>query len=180
VTKSRDSTPARLELDSRTAAVVTVAWVVVMNKPFYPFYVWWFVGGGFPATLTALIGTPFYAAVPFLARRAPFAARVALPVIGTLDSMLATKVFGRGSGTELFLFACAALAALSFRSDEAWPSRGLTAMIFLGFVAVHDFAGGALHDLPPEQLRRLLELNIFSAAALVAFIGLRFAGVART
>jgi hypothetical protein len=38
------------------------------------------------------------------------------------------------------------------------------------------FGGGAaLYPLHPDALARLLDLNIFSAASLSAFIGLRFA-----
>jgi hypothetical protein len=39
--------------------------------------------------------------------------------------------------------------------------------------------GAALYALPPDQLGRLLGLNIFSSASLFAFIGLRFAGADR-
>ena len=88
-------------------------------------------------------------------------------------------VFGPGSGTELFLFACGLLAVLSFRPNEAWWSRGLIGLIFLAFVTIQLGGGAGLCALPPDELRRLLELNILSAASLFALIGLRFAGAAR-
>lgn len=179
MTKSFDASPPSAPIDPLASANAAVAWVVVANKPFYPFAVWWFVGAGFEASLAVLIATPFYAAVPFLARRASLAARVATPSIGLVDTLLATKVFGQGSGTELFLFACGLLAVLSFRPNEAWWSRGLIGLIFLAFVAIQLGGGAALCALPPDELRRMLELNMFSAASLFAFIGLRFAGAAR-
>jgi hypothetical protein len=117
--------------------------------------------------------------VPFLVRRAPLAARAATPAIGLADTLLATKVFGFGSGVELFLFACGLLAALSFRPHEVWWSRGLIGLIFIAFVAMRLGGGAALYALPSDQLGRLLGLNIFSAASLFAFIGLRFAAVER-
>jgi hypothetical protein len=161
------------------SAGAAVAWMVLANKPLYPVTIWWFVGGGFEASMATLIAAPLYAAVPFLARSAPLAARVATPAVGLADTLLTTRVFGTGSGAELFLFACGLLAALSFRPHEAWWSRGLIALIFVAFVAMRLGGGAALYPLPPDQLGRLLGLNIFAAASLFAFIGLRFAGVNR-
>ena len=165
--------------DPLASASAAVAWIVVANKPLYPVAIWWFVGAGFEASLATLIAAPLYAAVPFVAPRAPLAARVATPAIGLADTLLATKVFGPGSGTELFLFACGLLAALSFRPREAWWTRGLIGLISAAFVAMRFGGGAALYPLPPDALGRLLDLNIFSAVSLFAFIGLRFAGADR-
>jgi hypothetical protein len=179
VTQSVKASPQRAAVDPLAAATAAVAWVIVANKPFYPIFIWWFVGGGFQAALATLIAAPFYAAVAILARRASLAARVATPSIGLIDTELATTVFGQGSGTELFLFACGLLAAVSFRRHEVWWGRGLIGLIFLAFIGVRLGGGEALCPLPADQLGRLLELNIFSAASLFAFIGLRFAGAAQ-
>jgi hypothetical protein len=179
VTNGFNSGPTREPIDPLASASAAVAWLIVANKPFYPAAIWWFVGGGFEASLATLIAAPLYAAASFLAPRAPLAVRVATPAIGLADTLLATKVFGLGSGTELFLFACGLLAALSFRPQEVWWSRGLIGLIFLAFVAMRLGGGAALCALPPDELRRLLELNIFSAASLFAFIALRFAGADR-
>ncbi len=177
--RAGDRPPARPPTDPLASASAAVAWIVVANKPLYPAIIWWYVGGGFEASLATLIAAPFYAAAAFLARRVPFAARVATPTIGLADTLLATKVFGAGSGTELFLFACGLLAALSFRPHEAWWSRGLIGLIFGAFVLFRLCGGAALYPLPPAELGRLLDLNIVSAASLFAFIGLRFAGAHR-
>jgi hypothetical protein len=183
VTKGLDPTgrspAARPPTEPLASATAAVAWMVVANKPLYPVIIWWYVGGGFEASLATLIAAPLYAAAAFLARRAPLTARVATPAIGLADTLLATKVFGTGSGTELFLFACGLLAALAFRPHEAWWSRGLIGLIFAAFVAMRLGGGAALYALPPDQLGRLLDLNIVSAASLFAFIGLRFAGADR-
>jgi hypothetical protein len=170
---------ARPPADPLASASAAVAWVVVANKPLYPVIIWWYVGGGFEASLATLIAAPFYAAAALIARRAPLGARVATPAIGLADTLVATKVFGPSSGTELFLFACGLLAALSFRRHEVWWARGLIGLIFAAFVAVRFGGGAALHALPPDELERLLVLNIFSAASLFAFIGLRFGGADR-
>jgi hypothetical protein len=178
VTKGSDAS-APQPADPLASATAAVAWMVVANKPLYPAIIWWYVGGGFEASLATLIAAPFYAAAAFFAGRAPLAARVATPAVGLADTMLATKVFGQGSGTELFLFACGLLAMLAFRPREAWWSRGLVGLIFVAFVAMRLAGGVALYALPPDELARLLDLNIVSAASLFAFIGLRFAGADR-
>jgi hypothetical protein len=170
---------ARPPTDPLAAASAAVAWVVVANKPLYPVTIWWYVGGGFEASLATLIAAPFYAAAALLAQRAPLGARAATPAIGLADTLLATKVFGTGSGTELFIFACGLLAALSFRPHEVWWASGLIGLIFAAFVAMRFGGGAALCALPPDEFGRLLVLNIFSAASLFAFIGLRFAGADR-
>ena len=175
----KSTTAARQTIDPLASAGAAVAWMILANKPLYPVTVWLVVGGGIEASLTTLIAAPLYAAVPFLARRAPLLARAATPAIGLADTLLATKVFGRGSGAELFLFACGLLAALSFRRQEVWWARGLIGLIFAAFIAMQLSGGSALHPLPPHQLGRLLDVNIFSAASLFAFIGLRFAGANR-
>jgi hypothetical protein len=174
-----DSPLVRRPTDPLASAGAAVAWVILANKPLYPITIWWLVGGGFEASLATLIAAPLYAAAPFLVRRAPLAARVATPAIGLADTLLATKIFGPGSGTELFLFACGLLVALSFRPHEVWWARGLVGLIFVAFAAIRLGGGAALYALPPDQLGRLLDLNIFSAASPFAFIGLRFAAVNR-
>jgi hypothetical protein len=173
------SPAARPPTDALASASAAVARMVVANKPLYIVVIWWYVGGGFEASLATLIAAPLYAAAAFLARRAPLMARVATPAIGLADTLVATKVLGPGSGTELFLFACGLLAALAFRPHEAWWSRGLIGLIFAAFVAMRLGGGAPLYAMPPDQLGRLLDLNIVSAASLFAFIGLRFAGADR-
>uniref|UniRef100_UPI0031015463 hypothetical protein n=1 Tax=Neorhizobium sp. EC2-8 TaxID=3129230 RepID=UPI0031015463 len=61
----------RPPLDPRTQATVTVAWVIVANKPFYPLYVWYLVGNGVTASLGTLLAAPFFLAIPLIARHAP-------------------------------------------------------------------------------------------------------------
>ena len=94
----KSTTAARQTIDPLASAGAAVAWMILANKPLYPVTVWLVVGGGIEASLTTLIAAPLYAAVPFLARRAPLLARAATPAIGLADTLLATKVFGRVRG----------------------------------------------------------------------------------
>ena len=153
--------------DGLTSASVTTAWVIVGNKPLYPVYVWWLAGADWKPSLWTLAAWPLFAALPFFAG----IARVGLALVGTLDTALATVIFGEGCGVEAFFAPCAALAALSFRTSEAWTARVLTAAVFVVFAALRYAAPAGLFPLSPT----LLNLNLLSAASLTAFIGLRFA-----
>jgi hypothetical protein len=166
----------RQALDPLTANSVTIAWVILANKPFYPLYVWWFVGTGVTTALGTLIAAPLFLAIPFLARRQPLLARAALPIVGTIDTLWATRLFGAASGTELFLAACIALVALSFHAREIWWQRGLAVAMFAAFYAAHGRLGGPLYPWTPEQLQTLFEINVFAVASLLTFIALKFVG----
>lgn len=165
--------------DPLTQATVTVTWVILLNKPFYPLYVWWLMGSGVQASLGTLVSVPFFLFVLYLARDWPLAARLGLPLVGTLDTIFETKLFGYGSGTELFFAPCIMLVALCFHPEEKWWQRGLAAGIFLVFFAVHDRLGSALHVWPSAELETLRSINIFAVASLMAFIAIRHAGIRR-
>jgi len=163
--------------DALTAATVTVAWVIVANKPFYPPTIWWIIGNGVEAAWLSVLSMPFFLAIPFIARRSALAARIALPVIGTIDTVFETKLFGTGSGTELFFAACIMLVALSFRAGEKLWQIGLTGFVFAGFLTTRYLIGDALHVWSAEDLSKLLNLNAFAVACLTAFIALRYSGI---
>ncbi|WP_245442430.1 hypothetical protein [Rhizobium chutanense] len=162
-----------------TRATVTVTWVIIVNKPFYPLYIWYLVGNGVSASLWTLASTPLFLAIAFLARPAPLAARTALPVVGTLDTLFETKLFGQDSGTELFLAACMLLAALSFSEDERWQQRGVAALVFAAFVVSRTSIGTPLHLWSEVDLTIIFNLNAFAVASLMAFVTLRYAGMPR-
>lgn len=172
---SATSTP----LDARTRMTVTVAWVIVMNKPFYPIYVWYLVGNGVMASVATLVSVPFFLAIPLFARRFPLCARTALPLVGTVDTLFETKLFGQGSGTELFFAACMMLVALSFRPEEKWLQRGVAVFVFAAFAFSRNFIGLPLHAWTEFDLKILLDLNAFAVASLMAFIALNSAGIGK-
>lgn len=163
-------------LDPLTQASITVAWVILLNKPFYPLYIWYLVGSGVSASLATLIAMPFYLAIPLIARRSPFLARVALPIVGTLDTFFETKLFGHASGTELFFAACIMLVALSFCDRERWWQRGLAVAVFVIFLISRNVIGTPLHIWPDADLAILFNLNALAVASLMTFIALRYAG----
>lgn len=167
---------AGVEDDARAATVAATAWLIVANKPFYPLWVGWVAGDGLAAWPTVAT-LPAYAAIALLARRHSFAARLALPIVGAIDTLLATKLFGAASGTELFLVPCLMLAVLAFHADEARWSRGLVVGLGGVFVAARFGLGSALGPWSGEAAAALLGLNAFSVAGLSFFLGWRFAGI---
>jgi hypothetical protein len=173
--QARESGAAR-DMDSVTAASVTIAWVILLNKPFYPLYVWWFIGQGTFTSCLTLLGAPLFAAVVVLAKRNALLARAALPLAGLVDTTAETFVFGANSGTELFLLACGMLAAVSFYAREVWWKRAVTAIIFVSFAALHGRYGAPLHPWTEADLSVLRNINIFAVASLSAFIAFRYPG----
>ena len=167
----------REEPDPLTQATITVAWVIVLNKPFYPLYVWYLTGNGVFASLGTLISAPLFLAIPFLAKRSPLAARAALPLAGTFDTLFETKLFGQNSGTELFFAACMMLAALSFRATEKWWQRGMAALIFIVFIFSRSYIGAPLRVWTDADLSILFNLNAVAVASLTAFIAVRYSGI---
>ena len=162
--------------DARTAACVSTAWLILINKPMYPIYVWALIGADAAGrSLATLALAPFYAAAPFLARRSPFGARIALPLIGLADTLYATKVIGAETGAELFLAPCGLLAIVGFWAREARIARALVLVVYLACVCLHGRYGAALLPSMEDETARFFTLNLYAAASLAAYIGLRFA-----
>ena len=120
--------------DPQTYAAGMIAIVVAGNQPFYPLYLYAAVGGeAWPAWLT-LLSTPFFAAVPWIARRHSALGRALLPLIGVANTMLSVKLFGIASGAQLFLLPCVLLGALLFRSTERAVMALVLAVTFLAYI----------------------------------------------
>jgi hypothetical protein len=166
-------------IDELTKATVTVAWVIILNKPFYPLYVWWLIGSGATISTVTLVSLPFFLAIPFVAARSSLAARIALPFVGTIDTVLDSAVFGKSSATLLFLAPCMALSMVSFRPDEKSWQRGLVCFVFLLFVISWWQIGSPAFPWSREETSTLVTINVFSVASLMAFIGIRYSGIAK-
>lgn len=166
--------------DDLTKATLTVAWVIILNKPFYPLYVWYLVDAGAAvASLVSLLSMPFFLLIPLLAKKSNLAARVALPLVGTLDTLFETAIFGDQSGTEFFFAACIMLASISFRADEKRWQYVTAILVFIAFFCSRTFLGAGLQSWSADDLATLVNLNAFSAASLMTFIALRYAGSSR-
>ena len=123
--------------DGLAATANLVAVVIAWNTPFYPLYVWWAAGpSGMPWALLSLCSLPFFLAVPVIARRSSLAARVALPLVGTANTVFCTWLLGEAAGEQLFLLPCAALGAMLFRPAERAPMLILSVLPLVAFLAL--------------------------------------------
>ncbi|RDJ02692.1 hypothetical protein B5K06_31910 [Rhizobium grahamii] len=129
------------EPDALTGNTMMIALIILANKPFYPIYVWLFVGSGFVLSLVTLASLPLFAAVAFLAKRSDIWGRAALPILGTLDTTLISLLFGKGSGTMLFFAPCMMSASLSFRAGETRMQYCIVVLVLVAFACTWRLVG---------------------------------------
>ncbi len=154
------------------------ALLLASNQPFYPLYVWYFVGEGWTWALMTLVSTPFFLAVPFLSRRHPLAGRALLALAGIGNTFLCLALFGQASLVALFLAPCAVLVALLFRAGEQAWTLILLAIGLGGFLALQASLGAPAYPFSQAQFEAFARLNIYSVSALTAMIAWLFAGQA--
>jgi hypothetical protein len=163
--------------DPMVAACNLIALVVASNQPFYPLYVHWAVSDSIWPTFFTFLSTPFFLAVPAVARRSPTAGRALLPLAGIANTVLSAKVFGQASGVEIFLIPCALIAAIFFR-----PSERLIAFVPIGLAILVYLGSGGLYGLPihlyaTSEYGAFFRLNAMSAGLLTVFVGLVASGM---
>ncbi len=156
--------------EPRASLAGKIALVVASNQPFYPLYLHWIVGtAAWPAWLS-LLSTPFFLAVPAVAKRHSLAGRMLLPLAGVGNTVFCVKLFGTSSGVELFLLPCALLGTILFRPDERLKTAIVAALPFIVYLFVDAHLGQPV--MMTSDYSRLVALNGVSVAALIALIGL--------
>jgi hypothetical protein len=157
--------------DPLVRACNVVALVVAANQPFYPLYVLWLVGHGVAATLLTFLSTPFFVAVPLLARHSPRWSRAMLVLAGMANTIVVTAIFGQASGVELFLMPCVLIAAAFFRASDSVIAMGLVALGLGLFLGLDGRYGAPICQCSAADQKALLGLHAISAGTLVVFIG---------
>ncbi len=152
-----------------------IAIVVASNQPFYPLYLYLLIGNDFTPSFFTFLSTPFFVAVPAVARRHPVLGRALLPLTGIANTILSAKVFGEASGVELFLAPIITIAALLFRRSERPAALALVGLGLLTYLGLHGRYGTPYHLYSAYQYARFFGLNAFSVLTLSAFVGLAFA-----
>ena len=156
-------------------AVGATALVLALNKPIYPIYVWFLAESAFQISFLTALTMPFYLAIWYLARRGrSFAARLGMVVAGLADTLAIAFILGQESNTLAFMFACLMLSGVAFYRSEVWLSRSMIAVVFVLFVVLEGRMGGPIMDVSAADMENLAYLNITGAAAIAAFIMLRF------
>ena len=158
--------------DPLVATANLVALVVLWNQPFYPLYVYWSVGPEIAPTFYTFLSTPFFLAVPAMGRANGRAGRALLPLAGIGNTVLSARVFGVGSGVEIFLLPCVLLGFVLFRPSERAIAIAIAAVGLLAFTVLHGRYGAPVHLYSTEEYAGFLKMNALSAGTLTAFIGL--------
>ncbi|MEO3387043.1 hypothetical protein [Mesorhizobium sp. CAU 1741] len=158
--------------DPRVAAANFTALLVASNQPFYPLYIYWLVGERIEPSLYTFFSTPFFLAVPALARVNSVAGRALLPLAGIGNAIMCANLFGVRSGVEIFLIPCAVLALALFRPGERIVGFALAGITLLAFLWVPRFYGVPLVAYSEQEYTALVRLNAVSAAMLTAFVAL--------
>jgi len=161
--------------DPLVSAGNLIATVVAWNQPFYPLYLYFVVGPDIEVSFLTFLSTPFFVAVPAVARRHSLLGRALLPVTGIANTIVSAKAFGAASGVELFLAPCLTIAALLFRRSERWLMYALVALGLATYLGLHDRYGAPLHLYTADEYARFFSLNAFSVLTLAAFVGIVFA-----
>jgi hypothetical protein len=163
--------------DPLVATANLIALVVVSNQPFYPLYLYWLVGPDIAPSYWLFLSTPFFAAVPAIARLNRTAGRALLPIAGIANTVLSAKVFGVASGVEMFFIPCVLIGIVTFRADERLIGLAIAGLAFFAFTLLHGRYGSPVHVYTPEQYASFIKLNATSVGMLTAFVGLLVVGL---
>lgn len=160
--------------DARVAAANMISLLVAANQPFYPLYLFWLVSTDITAAWFTFLSTPFFLAVPALARWNSVVGRALLPVAGIGNTVLSSWLFGTASAVEIFLLPCGIIALLLFRPRERVVGLALAMLAFGVFLLLHDAYGQPLAQYDAAQYAALARLNLVSAGMLTAFVTILF------
>lgn len=163
--------------DPRVAAANVISLLVASNQPFYPLYLFWLVSADISAAWLTFLSTPFFLAVPAVARRNDVAGRALLPLVGIGNTVLSAWLFGTASAVEIFLVPCGVIGLLLFRPRERVVALALAALAFGVFLLLHDAYGQPLARYDAAQYAALARLNLVSACMLTAFVTILFSGI---
>ncbi len=163
--------------DPRVAAANVISLLIASNQPFYPLYLFWLVSADITAAWFTFLSTPFFLAVPAVARRNDVAGRALLPLTGIGNTVLSAWLFGTASAVEIFLVPCGVIALLLFRPHERIVGLALTALAFGVFLLLHDAYGQPFALYSAAEYSALARLNLMSACMLTAFVPILFSNL---
>lgn len=167
----QSSVPAE---DNRFGAARSLAWVILLNKPFYPLYMLWLAPNAFgPAWLTAM-SAPVYAAAIWLMKTRPMLARLLIFGAGTADTVIAVKAFGPEAGAEWFFVPIALLVPVMFGPQEETVRKRLVLALLATVLVCLPGLGASIALLTSAETTSLFWMNFYAVVCLTLFIAWRF------
>ena len=160
--------------DPRVASANVIALLVASNQPFYPLYLYWLVSDDITPAWFTFLSTPFFLAVPAVARWNTVAGRALLPLAGIGNGILCAKLFGVQSAVEIFFIPCAVIALLLFRPQERGFGLGLAGIALGAYLLLNGRYGVPSVAYSAEAYAALARLNVISASMLTGFVALVF------
>jgi hypothetical protein len=149
-----------------------VALTIGSHLPFWPLYVWLAAGEqALPSAWLTAAMSPVFLILPLLSRRSGLLGRVAMPLMGIVNTIFTIWILGNNSGTQVFLFPCAALAALLFRRSERPLMLALTTLPLLVWYYLEDYPPTPLHHYDAAAADHLVVLNVSSIGVIVMLFG---------
>ena len=165
--------------DPHVSAANTIAMVLAWNQPYFPLYLWWFVGRdawvGIPDAFSGFL----FFAVPAIARRSGMLGRVALIVFSVANVVFCSMMVGEAAGVQLLLLPCGMLAAMLFGWRERFLMLPMAALPLVAWLLTRGRLDIRPVRFPPAAYESLFTLNAVSAGALMVFFGWLLAGINR-
>jgi hypothetical protein len=162
--------------DPLVRAANVIALMLATNQPTYPLYLWLAVGAGWWHAWIVVLAVPFFAAVPFVARRRPLLGRLLLAAASIGNVVASSLALGSQAGIAVLLLPCAALGAMLFRPGERWAMLAIVCASMLAWLGLADRPGEVFNA---AQYATITRLNALSALALFGFFGFVAGGSAR-
>jgi hypothetical protein len=147
---------------------------IASNQPFYPAMVYLALGKPLAVSFWTFLSTPFFLAVPAVARRSAMLGRALLVATGIGNTLLCLLLYGEASGVGLFLLPCVTIAALSFSPDERPAQWALVALGVVSFIGTHGHVPRVTASVPADAYEALWTLHAYSVALLTGLVGLVF------
>jgi hypothetical protein len=160
--------------DKRHGAARSLAWVILLNKPFYPLYMLWLAPNAFgPAWLTAISALVYIAAI-WLMKTKPLLSRLLIFGAGTADTVIAIKAFGSQAGAEWFFVPIALLVPTMFGPQEEVVRKRLVLVLLAIVLASLPGLGAPIALLTAAETSSLFWMNFYAVTCLTLFILWRF------
>ncbi len=163
--------------DPHVSACNTIAMVLAWNQPYYPFYLWWLVGGdawvGVPDALSGIL----FFVVPAIARRSGMWGRIALIVFSVANIAFCSMMLGKAAAIQLMFLPCGMLAAILFSWRERSVMLAMAGLPLVTWLLTKGRPDNPLVRFSREAYASLFTLNAVSAGSLMVFFGWLLAGI---